>query len=1596
MGFILLSSLLPFLKTGVSNPQYTLITPSVLRVQSEEKIVVEAHGLSTPIVVTVTVMDFTLRRLLDEVKTNLNPANGMMNTATIKVGKTLKDPKVNQYVVIRAQSTHFTLEKVVLVLLHSDYVFIQTDKTIYTPGSTGTEFHCWVVVLFFLFILSSSSLGTWKFVAKSVDSPQQTFSTQFDVKEYVLPSFEVTLEPSKKFFYIDGDEDFRVTVSASFLYGKKVEGMAFVLFGVKVNNDKKSVRGSLQRIQVTPICNGSGEAVLTKAMLQVQFPNLSDLTGQSIYISAKVLRDSGEDIMEAERDGINIVTSPYQIHFTKTPKYFKPGMPFELMVYVTNPDGSPAPHVPVVAEGFKSSAATKGDGTAKLVLNMPGDRASIPIAVKTAQRNLPENRQASKSMVAEAYQTQGDWKNYLHLTVFATEFKPNNNLLVNFNLKSDNPAVLNQIRYFTYLILNKGKIVHAGRQARQAGQILVTMSLPITPDLLPSFRIVAYCLLGEEEIVADAVWVDIQDTCIGTLAVKVAPNNGPYTPGDRVGIKVEGDAGAHVSLVALDKGVYVQSKQYRITQTKIWETIEESDVGCGHGSGKDGLGVFVDAGLALASNRKISTPPRTDPKCPQPAKRRHRSPQFIELKSNKAVHHQDQALQKCCEDGMSETPLGHSCVKRAESILRADECKQTFLNCCNAFKTAWDRRKRGLHLELARSDLNKGFLSDETVISRSQFPESQFWRLEHLYEAANERGLSSKTIYAFLSDSITSLEVLAVSFSDSKGICVADPYEIRVMKKFFIDLQLPYSIVRNEQVEIRAILYNYQDRDIKVQVTPMYNPAFCSTSSSTVTYQQILTVKAMSFQAVPLVLVPLQLGVHDIEVKAIVSDRSLEDGVKKQLKVVVGTKSWMEDVVILLWFFFPFPGGVHVVKVGAVNPDDMVPNTELETRVNIQGNLMVPRNLIDGGNMRHLIVRPSGNGEENVMSMSLTVTATHYLDATRQWEQIGVDRRMEALLLIMQGYTQQISYKKPDHSYAAFQLRPASTWLTAYVGRVLTMASELVTFNNPMLCDTVKWLILVKQKPSGVFHEDAPVIHQEMMGGYKGAEPDVSLTAFVLIAMVGVKDFCKDQVNNLEGSINRAAEYLAKEYHSLTRPYTVALTSYALVLVGKLHNGNVLTKASKDGNHWEEQGSRNIGIEGTSYALLALLRLKEFQLAEPVVTWLVEQKYYGGGFGSTQATFIMFQALAQYQTDAQLHKGLNLDVSISTRGRVYDFKRRISHENTLVSTTIQQNTDFTVKAQGIGTAGVTVISTYKVKLPEDESRCKKFDLKVSLEETQLGKPVILLLNTQFCHFPIRYLGDSDASLPILDISMLTGFFPDVEDLAKVRRPPLRISDHSIPHLVFSLFHPCYENNAFIFFSLQVSQRTEHCLTFKAHQFVQVTLIQPASVTIYDYDSTDDRCTKFYHLSKKNGLLSKICHGDVCLCAEGTVLTNVILPLTSPQVYKTRLVKVEELSGYDNYVMEALEIIKEGTEAYPKGTNLTFESPMNCRESLRLKLNKDYLIWGPRSDIVSHVFSSDTWIEKWPTEEECRELHFQSLCQELAEFSETMIMFGCLV
>lgn len=50
------------------------------------------------------------------------------------------------------------------------------------------------------------------------------------------------------------------------------------------------------------------------------------------------------------------------------------------------------------------------------------------------------------------------------------------------------------------------------------------------------------------------------------------------------------------------------------------------------------------------------------------------------------------------------------------------------------------------------------------------------------------------------------------------GICVAEPLKVIVRKEFFIDLRLPYSVVRGEQVEVKAILHNYSPDAVTVSL----------------------------------------------------------------------------------------------------------------------------------------------------------------------------------------------------------------------------------------------------------------------------------------------------------------------------------------------------------------------------------------------------------------------------------------------------------------------------------------------------------------------------------------------------------------------------------------------------------------------------------------------------------------------------------------------------------------------------------------------------------------------------------------------------------
>ncbi|XP_010793433.1 ophiophagus venom factor-like, partial [Notothenia coriiceps] len=234
-----------------------------------------------------------------------------------------------------------------------------------------------------------------------------------------------------------------------------------------------------------------------------------------------------------------------------------------------------------------------------------------------------------------------------------------------------------------------------------------------------------------------------------------------------------------------------------------------------------------------------------------------------------------------------------------------------------------------------------------------------------------------------------------------------------------------------------------------------------------------------------------------------------------------------------------------------VNLDSVVPNSAPETFINVRGNVLADSidNSISEDSLASLIRMPGGCVEQNLASITLPLIATLYLETTNSWESVGVQRKAEALRYIRRGYENQLAYRKSDGSYPPYTREGASTWVTAYVVKVFSMAHSIVGINEQQVCEPLLYLVNNKHKMSrGNFVEDNPVYSTTMTGGLRGDDPETTLTAFVLIALAEAKHAGISCVNSrVKVVIRKTAEYLKRALVTPgRRPYTVAIASYAL------------------------------------------------------------------------------------------------------------------------------------------------------------------------------------------------------------------------------------------------------------------------------------------------------------------------------------------------------------------------------------------------------------------------------------------------------------------
>uniref|UniRef100_A0A3B3C5K7 Macroglobulin domain-containing protein n=1 Tax=Oryzias melastigma TaxID=30732 RepID=A0A3B3C5K7_ORYME len=272
--------------------------PNLLRVGTAENIFVECQDCSgEDQVVTISAHYHpTKAKILATTQVILSSDKNFQGFGQITIPPEdfSKDPTAKQYVYLEAKFPGLELEKVVMVSFQSGFIFIQTDKTLYTPNSkvyyrmfgvtprmepvervndaqTDTSISIEITPEGIILPMDPVSLksgihsghyqlneivsaGLWKIVAKFDSNPQESFSANFEVKEYVLPSFEVKLSSLRPFFYVDSDT-LEINIKARYLFGQKVNGNAYVVFGIIDQGQKKSFPDSLSRVAVRTDCN---------------------------------------------------------------------------------------------------------------------------------------------------------------------------------------------------------------------------------------------------------------------------------------------------------------------------------------------------------------------------------------------------------------------------------------------------------------------------------------------------------------------------------------------------------------------------------------------------------------------------------------------------------------------------------------------------------------------------------------------------------------------------------------------------------------------------------------------------------------------------------------------------------------------------------------------------------------------------------------------------------------------------------------------------------------------------------------------------------------------------------------------------------------------------------------------------------------------------------------------------------------------------------------------------------------------------------------------------------------------------------------------
>ncbi|XP_012519839.1 PREDICTED: complement C5 [Propithecus coquereli] len=1456
-------------------------------------------------------------------------------------------------------------------------------------------------------IPSNPKYGVWTIRAKYKEDFSTTATAYFEIKEYVLPHISVSIEPESNFISYKNFKNFEITVKARYFYNKVVtEADVYIAFGIRedLQDDRKEMMEKAMRNTMVRCSDTFTHLILLKnvnIMLVITLGGFSE---------------------EAEVPGIEYVLSPYKLSLVATPLFLKPGIPYSIKVLVKDSLDQLVGGIPVTLNAEtvdenqetsdlepKKSVTRLSDGVASFVVNLPSGVMTLEFCVKTDASDLPEENQASKCYQAIAYSSLSQSYLYIDWTENHKALLVGEHLNIIVTPKS---PYIDKITHYNYLILSKGKIIHFGTREKLSDSSYQSINIPVTQNMVPSARLLVYYIVtGEQtaELVSDSVWLNIEEKCGNQLQVHLSPDADAYSPGQILSLNMATEMDSWVALTAVDSAVYGVQRKAKKPMERVFQVLEKSDLGCGAGGGRNNADVFHLAGLTFLTNANADDSQENG---------KTLSTYIITISAAKYKH---PIPKRCCYDGARD--VEETCERRLARVTIGPACIRAFNECCTIATQVRDSYSHKT-MQLGRLHMRTLLPVTKPEI-RSYFPESWLWEV-HRVPKRNQ-------LQFVLPDSLTTWEIQGVGISDS-GICVADTLKAKVFKDVFLEMNIPYSVVRGEQIQLKGTVYNYRTSGMHFCVQMSAVEGICMSGGPAIDHQGTKPSKCVrqriegsSSHLVTFSVLPLETGLHNINF-------SLETSFGKEILVKTlrvvpeGVKRESYSGVTL------DPKGIY----GRQNdflfhiPLDMVPKTKVKRILSVKGLLIgeVLSAVLSEEGIDILTHLPKGSAEAELMSIVPIFYVYHYLEAGNHWNIFhpnSLTKKQNLKKKLKEGMVGIMSYRNADFSYSVWKGGSASTWLTAFALRVLGQVNKYVEQNQNSICNSLVWLVENCQLENGAFKENSQYQPIKLQGTLpvETQENTLYLTAFTVIGIRKAFDICP--LMKISTAVTKAENFLLENTLPARSTFTLAIAAYALSLGDKTHpqfrlivstlKREALAKGNppmyrfwKDDLQQKDSSVPNAGtarmVETTAYALLTCLSLKETNYVNPIIKWLSEEQRHGGGFYSTQDTINAIEGLTEYSLlIKQLRLNMDISVSYKHKGNFHQYK--VTEKNFLGRPVEVPLSDDLIVSTGYSSGLATVhVRTVVHKTGTSEEVCS-FYLKIDAQDIEAssyrgyGDSEYKRIVACASYKPSTGESSSGSSHAVMDISLPTGINANQDDLkALVDGVDQLLTDYQIKdgHVILQL--NSIPSSDFL------------CVRFRIFELFQVGYLSPATFTVYEYHRPDKQCTMFY--STSNTKLQKVCEGAMCKCVEadcGQMQEALDLTISAdtrketackPEIayaYKVSITSITEENVFIKYTATLLDIYKTGEAVAEKDSEITFIRKITCANADLVK-GRQYLIMGKEALQIKYNFSfryiypldSLTWIEYWPTDTTCPSC--QAFLANLDEFAEDIFLNGC--